>query len=272
MMPVASGMLTGCALSLRTAQPSPADSVVARNRLARAHTAYWQSALPYRPDLAMALGLRVEALPPHGEASARNAARFSMQIGTLLDDIDAEALTPREYVVLQSLQWETETQAAAYAFADLDLSLLSPRNSALRMIVDVIRRHPLEDAADVERYLTLLDDAAPWISGIRGALEQRQARGTIAPVDAVLAFAKYLRALRIHGGSLLTTRARRAPRSSGPTARGVARGAVHGRAWIRSHRGQTATRRQHCRDRGCGSIRGERSTTATCCAETRDSR
>jgi uncharacterized protein (DUF885 family) len=196
-MPVASGMLTGCVLNLRPpAPPSLADSVVARGRLNRALVDYFRSAVPYRPDLAMALGLTVDLLPPHGEAAARNATRLSMQLAPLLDELDAEALTPREYVALQSLQWEAETQAAAYAFADLDLSLLSPRNSPLRTIVDVIRRHALTSAEDIEHYLSLLDDAAWWISGIRGALEHQQARGTVPPADAVLAFSKWLKELR----------------------------------------------------------------------------
>jgi uncharacterized protein (DUF885 family) len=196
-MPVASGMLTGCVLNLRApAPPSLADSIVARGRLNRALAGYFRSAVPYRPDLAMALGLMVDVLPPHGAAGARNATRFSMELGSWLAELDTEALTPREYVALQSLEWEAETQAAAYAFADLDLSLLSPRNSPLRMIVDVIRRHPLAGADDIEHYLVLLEDAAWWISGIRGALEHQQARGTVPPVDAVLAFSKWLRELR----------------------------------------------------------------------------
>jgi len=207
LMPVALGMFTGCALSLRAPDPpSQADSVIARNRLARALTAYWQGTLPYRPDLAISLGFGINALPPHGEASARNATRLSMQLGPLLETVDAEALTPREYVVLQSMQWETETAAAAYAFSDLDLSLLSPRSSALRMVIDALRRHPRQTAADVERYLSLLDDAAFWISGIREIIEDKQAHGVVASVDAVLAFTNSLREVRdlTRAGALLT--------------------------------------------------------------------
>lgn len=190
-------MLTGCLLNLRPpGPPSLADSVVARSRLAASLATYWRSTLPDRPDLAMALGRRVDALPSHGNTAARNASRLAMQLEPELEDIDVGALKPREFVALQSLQWEISTRAAAYTFSDLDLSLLSPRASPLRTVVDLLRRHPMESTADVERYLFLLDGAALWISDVRGELERRSVAGTIAAVDAVLAFAVHVRKLR----------------------------------------------------------------------------
>ncbi len=196
-MPLATGLLAGCVLNVRPpGPPSLADSIVARNRVQWVLTDYWRGMVPYRPDLALALGLTPETLPPLGEVAARNAARLSMQLVPLLDEVDPDALTPREFVLLQSLQWELEGQAAAYAFTDLDLSLLSPADSPLRLIVDALQRDPLAGADDIERHLNLLDQAAEWISGVRSALDGRMARGTRPSLDAAVAFAKWLRELR----------------------------------------------------------------------------
>jgi uncharacterized protein (DUF885 family) len=196
-MPLGTGMLTGCALNPRPpVPPSLADSVVARNRIQRVRTDYWRGIVPQRPDLALALGLVPETLPPHGEDAARNAARLAMQLLPLLDEVDPEALTPREFVLLQSMQLELEGQAAAYAFVDLDLSLLSPSDSPLRLIVDALRWNPLASETDIERHLYLLDQAAEWVSGIRGTLERHTARGTRPSLDAVLAFSRWLDVLR----------------------------------------------------------------------------
>lgn len=196
-MPFTTGLLTGCVLNLRPpGPPSLADSIVARNRVHAALTEYWRGVIPYRPDVALALGLSPETLPPHGDDMARNASRLSMQLLPLLDDVDPEALSPREFVLLQSLQWELEGQAAAYAFTDLDLSLLSPSDSPLRLIVDALRRNPLAGAEDIEHHLYLLGQAAEWISGIRGTLERRMAHGTVPSLDAVMAFSRWLGALR----------------------------------------------------------------------------
>jgi uncharacterized protein (DUF885 family) len=211
LMAVGSGMLTGCLLNLRPpGPPSLADSVVARSRLAAALATYWQSALSQRPDLAMALGRPVEAVPSHSNVAARSAALLSVRLLPALEEINVAALTPREFVTLQSLQKQLETGAAAYTFFDLDLSLLSPRLTPLRTIVDVLRRHPLQSTTDVERYLFLLDGATLWVSDVRGALEGRRARGVVAPLDAALAFARSVRELRqlTAGGALHLPEAR----------------------------------------------------------------
>lgn len=196
-MAVGSGTLTGCLLNLRPpGPPSLADSVVARSQLNTALLSYWQSALPYRPDLALTLDRDVTGLPSHSNSAARSAARRVIQVEQELEEIDTEALTPREFVALQSLQWRLRTDAAAYTFYDLDLSVLSPAATPLRTIVDVLRRFPMASVADMERYLFLLEEAALWVSDVRGALELRSRRGVVAPIDVVLAFVRELRELR----------------------------------------------------------------------------
>lgn len=195
-MPLATGLLTGCVLNLRPpGPPSQADSIVASNRVRRALTEYWRGVIPYRPDLALALGLPFQ-LPPHGEDMVRNASRLSTRLLPLLDEVDPDALTPREFVLLQSLRWELEGQASTYAFTDLDLSLLSPTDSPLRMVVDALMQNPLARAEDIENHLNLLNEVAEWISGIRGTLERRMARGTLPSLDVVLACTRWLRDLR----------------------------------------------------------------------------
>lgn len=197
LMAVGSGTLTGCLLNLRPpGPPSLADSVVARSQLSAALLGYWQSALPYRPELSLTLGREVMALPSHSNRAARSAARRVLQLGSDLDEIETRALTPREFIALQSLQWRLGTDAAAYTFHDLDLSALSPVETPLRVIVDVLRRLPMESVEDLERYFLLLEEAALWVADTRAALEQRSARGVVAPIDVVLAFVRDLRALR----------------------------------------------------------------------------
>ncbi len=196
-MAVGSGTLTGCLLKLRPpGPPSLADSVVARSQLSAALLGYWQSALPYRPDLALTLGHEVTALPSHSNLAARSAARRMLQLAPELDDVDTRALAPREFLALQALQWRLGTDAAAYTFHDLDLSALSPVETPLRVIVDVLRRLPMENVKDLERYFFLLEEAALWVADMRAALEERSTRGVVAPIDVVLAFVRDLRELR----------------------------------------------------------------------------
>lgn len=195
------GVLTGCALvNPAPPPPSPADSAFARGRLTDALVRYWRSVIPRRPDIAVALGRRVDALPSPTEALGDNRAQtLARRLGAALDEIDVAALSPRDYATLQTLRWELDASAEASTYSVLDFSLISPSRTPLRHGLRVLFDHPLATAGDLNRYLFLLDGFSFWLLDVRTALEQRGSRSSLAPVDAVRSFAAFLDRLRALG-------------------------------------------------------------------------
>lgn len=192
-MPLATLPLNGCLLALRPpGPPSERDSLVARQLLNLTLNAYWQAAMRNRPGLAVAVGDAPAMLPWLGEATARRNAQLAMRLQPALAEVDVEALSPRHYLLLQALDRELEARAASYTFYDLDLSVLSPRATQLRTVVETLLNYPLNSSDQVSTYLALLEGTGQWVGEIRGSLEIREARGVVASREVADAFGSYL--------------------------------------------------------------------------------
>lgn len=204
-MPLAGRMLypvlliavqAGCATG-GARRPSVADSVVARQALRDAEAQYWRGILPRRPDIAMAIGRRIEALPSPVHAVDDNAAALlARRVGDQLEYINANALSATDFAALQTLRWELESSAEATVYGVLDFSLLSPRRTPLREALLVLAEHPFTSRVDLDRYLYLLDGISFWMIDARNALELRARDRSYASVDAVRTFRTFLAALR----------------------------------------------------------------------------
>jgi uncharacterized protein (DUF885 family) len=189
----------GCALAGRgPSRPSPADSLVARQALRDAEGQYWRGIIPRRPDIALAIGRRIEDLPSPVHAVEDNtAALLARRVGDQLEYINANALSPTDYASLQTLRWELESSAEATVYGVLDFSLLSPKRTPLRDALSVLQEHPFTASADLDRYLYLLDGISFWMIDARNALELRARDRTYASVDVVRSFRTFLDSLRV---------------------------------------------------------------------------
>jgi prolyl oligopeptidase len=190
----------GCLAGLQgPTGPSHADSLIARAQLAQSVSEYWRRSLPQRPDLSFDLGLRPRLLPIHSAVSARRGLQLERDIGPLLDDLDTDALGPRDFMLWRALRTEVSRSAERAAFARLDLADLSLETGQLRRALALIRRHARNTDEDVNRYLFLVDRLASWFAELRSALDEKARR---VPSNAVAErFALVLRQLR--DGALL---------------------------------------------------------------------
>jgi uncharacterized protein (DUF885 family) len=161
-------------------------------------TMYWREMLPRRPRYAAAVGQRVDfMLTPSLLASENERTRFvSGRLGQALERVDARALSPRDYASLQTLRWELDLAAEGASIGDADFALLSPRESTLREGLEILMDHSFTMAADLDRYLFLLDGVSLWFSDARGLLAAWQEQQRMANRDAVDDFGRWLTRLR----------------------------------------------------------------------------
>lgn len=180
------------------AVPSRADSVFARGVLDEALTQYWQSALSRRYELALANGLRVNLLPDFSQASRKADLRLAQSVTSVLDALNVSALSQSDYLTALALRWEMDAQAEAVAFYQSDFSLLSPATTPIRNLTEIYRLHPLVAQGDAERYLYFVEAVPFVLERIQAGLEERRARGYVAPremVESAIAFYRRLSAL-----------------------------------------------------------------------------
>lgn len=179
-------------------RPTPADSLFAMEAWKGVQNQYWKGVLPRRPDIALAIGRRIEDLPSPVHAVEDNGAGIlARRIGDELEGINANALSPVDYASFQTLRWEVEAAAEAAVYGVLDFSLLSPRRTSLRDALLVVTGHPFASAPDLDRYLYLLDNISFWMIDARNALELRARDRSYATVDAVRTFRTFLDSLRV---------------------------------------------------------------------------
>ena len=74
-------------------RPSPADSLLANEAWRGVQNQYWKGVLPRRPDIALAIGRRIDDLPSPVHAVEDNAAGIlARRIGDELESYDAARL------------------------------------------------------------------------------------------------------------------------------------------------------------------------------------
>lgn len=183
---------TGC-YRMTVPPPSGADSVLARDDLRQATSRYFTQVLRNRPDVAGALGKRLEGFPSPimRDRGAREA--LARRLRSDMNDIDANALSPEEYAALQVLRWEVELLGESGAYRDQDFSLLSPRGSSLTASLRALRALPVTTPGELSAYVYYLDEIALWLSDARGELQARAERGVVASGEQVRTFVAFLK-------------------------------------------------------------------------------
>lgn len=181
--------------------PSVGDSLLARTQLEETLDTYWRESLPKLPSVALANGFMVNGFPELSYEATKGATRFSQSIVRDLDRVNADALTPSDYVTLLTLRWNAESAAEAALFFWTDFSELSPRGGGLRDVLQLLQEHPLQTIPQIERYQYLVEALPFQLGRIRASLTERRDRGFVASRDLTLAAIAHFRALRSLGSA-----------------------------------------------------------------------
>lgn len=181
--------------------PSIGDSLLARKQLEETLDTYWRESLPKRPAVALANGFLVNGFPELSYESSKSATRFSQGVVRDLDRVNADALTPSDYVTLLMVRWDAESAAEAALFYWTDFSELSPSAGGLRDALRLLQEHPLQTPQQIERYQYLVEALPFQLGRIRGSLTERRARGYVASRDLTLAGIAYFKELRALGSA-----------------------------------------------------------------------
>ena len=135
----------------------------------------WVRDLETNPVIRLREGLDVERLPALGyEAAEDRAAFFQRQLDRALA-IDGAALPADERVTLETLVWQAEMAVEGHRYFWLR-SVLTPYSSVLRGYSQIFPLLPLEDEADLDRFVALVEQVPSHVRNledyVRGQFER----------------------------------------------------------------------------------------------------
>lgn len=190
-------IITACATVRSTRRiPSAGDSLIAIARLDQAILDHTRHIVEHDVEQRLALGLRLDHLPTRYSNALRDASRYARRVQGELERIWYEALPENDYLTLLAVHWDLGNQSEAPVYRALDFSTVIPGASRIPAIARALAQHPIEEVADVDRYLYLLDNVALYILETRHALRERATAGIVIPplvLDSVLAFLRQYR-------------------------------------------------------------------------------
>ena len=140
----------------------------------------WVRDLETNPVIRLREGLDVERLPALGyEAAEERAAFFQRQLDRALA-IDAAALTADERVTLETLVWQAEMVVEGHRYFWLR-SVLTPYSSVLRGYSQIFPLLPLEDEADLDRFVALVEQVPSHVRDLEDYVRGQFERDFIVP-------------------------------------------------------------------------------------------
>ena len=141
------------------------------------------------PFLRVREGLRVEELPELEFARAQEDADYAQTVLDRLAEIDTAGLSHDETLTREILEWQSEMAVEGLQHFWLG-SVLTPYSSPLPDLRQIFTAQPLEDAADLESYLQLLEQVAGFVRSIHEIAYGQAERGYVvsrANMPAVIA-------------------------------------------------------------------------------------
>jgi uncharacterized protein (DUF885 family) len=143
----------------------PAPSGVERSPVAALADELAKFRLQRSPMLRLRQGLPVERLPDLSLAQAQRDAAFGRSFLDRLRRIDQKGLSHEDWLTREILRWEAEDLVET-RFDGLPFLVL-PYSTPIRGVQQVFALLPVRDAADRERYLSLLKQYAEVLGQIR---------------------------------------------------------------------------------------------------------
>ncbi|MGQ0765225.1 MAG: DUF885 family protein [Gemmatimonadota bacterium] len=198
---VLAGVQTGCGLGVRTpAVPSPSDSLFAKTRLESAIGEYWKMVLPRTPALVAEIAGTADYLPQESTLDSRWQLQVARRMRSYLTNVDAEALSSRDYATLETLERRLDEMAAAPGFDHLDLSVMTVGSGPMSDALMLLAEHPLGTAGEAARYSFLVEDLGFWFLRVRTGLEEKWRRGILPASPVASRFRETL--VKLRGGDL----------------------------------------------------------------------
>lgn len=161
----------------------PVDSTPSARTLARLVADYEKQQVAEDPMLRARSGLRIEHLPDLSFARVERDAARARGVVRSIDLLVPAELSPDEWSTSRMLRWDLVQVIEAARFHWLSFSSITPYASPLGSLPRLLAAQPLATAADLSRYLALVDEVAATVDTIRGGLEARRARKLLLPKE-----------------------------------------------------------------------------------------
>ena len=163
-----------CSLAAQTARPS--DSA----RLAQIADEFWQYALRTHLYQSAIAGEQLTELPNISVETENAEAAFARHIADELKSVKPEALSHEDWLTYKILSWEMWriSNEAKYYWLFFQIT---PYTSPLPQAEGVLAAQPLRNEADLQHYLTLLDQYAEFVNRIDRELHEQARRGIVLP-------------------------------------------------------------------------------------------
>jgi uncharacterized protein (DUF885 family) len=174
-------------LSVLSCRPSgeelaqaPATTPAKSAELAAIADELWSRALERSALLRMREGVAIARLDDLSHAAAERAIAEARGFLERLDAIGATTLPEGELVTLESLRWQLATAIDGHRFFWHE-SVLPSYSSPLPALRVLFAALPAATAADVDAYLDLLDDVAPFVAQVEERVRGQHERGIVVP-------------------------------------------------------------------------------------------
>jgi uncharacterized protein (DUF885 family) len=141
---------------------------------------YWEWVLRENPAQRIKLGLRIENLPDISPEKSQSEAGIAAEFRRRLARINASGLTDEDWLTTELMSYQTQLVIDHARFHWLR-SLVTPYASPIPVVNQVYRSYQFTNAADLDGYVSLLDQYGAFINSIREHLRRQAANGILLP-------------------------------------------------------------------------------------------
>jgi len=152
--------------------------------LARIANEYWQHILAHNFFERFRSGAPVNQLPDLSEENAKSDAAFADHILAELKRVNAAELSHEDLLTLKIMRWQAnlDKEFARYYWLDIQATVHSSLIPVVQRIFEDQRFH---SPADLDHYLSLLEQYPAFIAGTRKMLQGQVQRGIVLPAEGI---------------------------------------------------------------------------------------
>ncbi|HET9166169.1 MAG TPA: DUF885 domain-containing protein, partial [Candidatus Angelobacter sp.] len=152
--------------------------------MARIANEYWQHILAHNFFERFRSGAPVNQLPDLSEENARSDAAFADHILAELKKVNIAELPHEDLLTLKIMRWQAnlDKEFARYYWLDIQATVHSSLVPVVQRILEDQRFH---SSADLDHYLSLLEQYPAFISTTRKMLQGQERRGIVLPREGI---------------------------------------------------------------------------------------
>lgn len=159
---------------------------------------YWQYLFENDVERRVTYGAEIERLHDWSLAKARERSEVARRHLDRLAEIRPENLDHGDWVTFEVLRWDLDLEAERSRFYWLEIPI-TPRPVRATYFPSVFERFNFEEPADLDGYLRLLDQVAPYLESVQTKLRGQAERGIVVPRAEIEILLPIWRALRGEG-------------------------------------------------------------------------